>query len=91
MRLAFIAYGAMVAARESNERRPGLRAQNEPLPFFPVCRAGRHGAANREKGEAGYRVVATQGGGLGGLALGYYRAAPPGRRTGESDSAVASV
>jgi hypothetical protein len=26
----------------------------------------------------------TQGGGLGGLALGYYLSAPPGRRKGES-------
>jgi len=44
--------------------------------------AGRR-AANPEKGEAGYGVASTQGGGLGGLALGYYHAAPVGRRAGE--------
>ena len=31
----------------------------------------------------GVRWPFTQGGGLGGLALGYYLAAPAGRRTGE--------
>jgi hypothetical protein len=30
-------------------------------------------------------VSVTQGGGLGGLALGYYLAAPSGRRTGHSE------
>jgi len=33
-----------------------------------------------EKREDGCGVAFTQGGGLGGLTLGYYPAAPPGRR-----------
>jgi len=49
-------------------------------PFFLVCRAGRRGRPG--KIECGCRVSFTQGGGLGGLYLGYYRDAPPGRRTG---------
>ena len=54
-----------------------------PSPsFWFGAPAGRR--AKQEKGEGGYGVAYTQGGDLGGLALGYYHAAPSGRRrTGE--------
>src|SRR5581483_5845092 len=58
----------------------GLGKRHKMIPsLFPnlVWRAGAR-QARLEKREIGYGVAFTQGGGLGGLALGYYLAAPPG-------------
>ena len=51
--------------------------------FFPsgLARQGTRQTRRKKRGWVGWRV--TQGGGLGGLALGYYQAAPPGLRRGE--------
>ena len=58
---------------------PWVTSRNISLFFLPVWRA--LGAPNR-KGKRGWvGWPFTQGGGLGGLALGYYLAAPSGRRT----------
>ena len=50
----------LITAQARNERRPGLRTQNDLLPFFLVCRADPARAANQEKGEAGYWVGSGQ-------------------------------
>src|SRR6267154_6276262 len=64
------------------ERRPGLRTQNDLLFFFLLVprRAKPEG-----KKEAGECWSFTPGGGLGGLARGYYHAASPRLRNGEPD------
>jgi len=56
-----------------------LRTQDELLLRFTVRRAGLEaGGTNRGKGQAKCGVSVTQGGGLGGLALGWYETAPVG-------------
>ena len=54
---------------------PGLRIQTNPLPFFKF-RLARLERANPDlkKRKVGWRGGFTQGGGLGGLALGWYAA-----------------
>ena len=57
---------------------------SERKMIAPFCWFGAPaGGAKPEKGKV-VGVGVTQGGSLGGLALGYYHAAPSGRRTGES-------
>ena len=55
-------------------------------PFFPF----RFGRSQRAKPEGkkgiGFEVAFSQGGGLHGLAPGYFLAAPPGRRIDEPES-----
>ena len=63
-------------------RRPGSRRKDKALLFFSVCFPGRGARENklRKRGKCSHGP-ATRGGGLGGLAPGYYLAAPPGLRT----------
>jgi hypothetical protein len=61
----------------------GYGAEGHPLPFFWFG-ALTGWRAKPEEGEGGYGVASTQGGGLGGLAPGYYLAAPLGRWAGGS-------
>src|SRR5581483_5578752 len=56
----------------------GKRHKMIPSLFSNLVWRARARQTRLEKREIGYGVAFTQGGGLGGLALGYYLAAPPG-------------
>jgi len=63
-------------SRDSGSRL-GCGAKNVLLPFFRICFAGPLARQNKFEKRGGWVCGArTQGGGLGGLALGYYHAAP---------------
>jgi len=66
------------------KRSAALGSGRKMIPsFFPSGLARQRRAKPEGKKEAGWGLF-TQGGGLGGVALGYYLSAPPGRRKGES-------
>src|SRR5437764_478244 len=64
------------------------KSQRTSQPYVEAFSIPARPTGRKKRGRVGW--LFTQGGGLGGLALGYYHAAPPGRRKGEPDAGADS-